>query len=41
MIECNINNIKKYYGADLIFEDISFSIQSGQRIGLIGPNGLW
>lgn len=39
MIECNINNIKKSYGANLIFENISFSVQSGERIGLIGPNG--
>ena len=39
MIECNVNNIKKSFGADLIFENISFSIQSGERVGLIGPNG--
>ena len=39
MIEVNINNIKKTYGADLIFENISFDIKTGERIGLIGPNG--
>ncbi len=39
MIECNVNNIKKTFGADLIFENISFDIKSGDRIGLIGPNG--
>jgi len=39
MIECNINNITKFYGADLIFEDISFDIKTNERIGLIGPNG--
>ena len=39
MIECNINNITKYFGADLIFENISFDIKTNERIGLIGPNG--
>jgi ATPase subunit of ABC transporter with duplicated ATPase domains len=39
MIECNINNITKYFGADLIFENISFDIKTNDRIGLIGPNG--
>lgn len=39
MIECNINNIKKTFGADLIFENISFDIKTNERIGLIGPNG--
>lgn len=39
MIECNVNNIRKSFGADLVFENISFSIQTGERIGLIGPNG--
>jgi ATP-binding cassette subfamily F protein 3 len=39
MIECNINGITKYFGADLIFEDISFDIKTNERIGLIGPNG--
>ena len=39
MIECNINKISKSYGADQIFENISFDIKTGERIGLIGPNG--
>ena len=39
MIECNVNNISKTFGADLIFENISFDIKSNERIGLIGPNG--
>lgn len=39
MIECNVNNITKYFGADLIFENISFDIKTNDRIGLIGPNG--
>ncbi|AIO18775.1 putative ABC transporter ATP-binding protein [Candidatus Izimaplasma bacterium HR1] len=39
MIEVNINNISKTFGADLIFENISFDIKTNERIGLIGPNG--
>lgn len=39
MIECNINNVTKFYGADLIFENISFDIKTNERLGLIGPNG--
>ena len=39
MIECNINNISKSYGAHQIFQNISFEIKTNERIGLIGPNG--
>lgn len=39
MIECNINNISKTFGEDLIFENISFDIKTNERIGLVGPNG--
>ena len=39
MIECSINNLIKYYGANKIFENISFELKTGDRIGLIGQNG--
>lgn len=39
MIEVNISDITKYYGADLIFEHITFDVKTGERVGLIGPNG--
>ena len=39
MIEIGVNNLSKYYGATKIFEKISFEIQTGERIGLIGRNG--
>lgn len=39
MIECNINNITKSFGATKVFENISFEVKTRERIGLIGPNG--
>lgn len=39
MIILSCSNIKKYYGIDLILNDISFSINQGDKIGLIGRNG--
>lgn len=34
-----IQNLTKSYGSQNLFEKISFSINSGDRIGIIGPNG--
>lgn len=39
MIQCSINALTKSYGAEKIFETITFSIQENDRIGLIGQNG--
>ncbi|HEY2498180.1 MAG TPA: ABC-F family ATP-binding cassette domain-containing protein [Candidatus Angelobacter sp.] len=35
----NAQAIGKKYGASPLFEDVSFTISEGDRIGLIGPNG--
>ena len=35
----NAQAIGKRYGASPLFEDISFTVSEGDRIGLIGPNG--
>jgi ATP-binding cassette subfamily F protein uup len=32
-------NISKRFGVDPLFENISFAVHEGDRIGLIGPNG--
>src|SRR6201995_2532675 len=32
-------NISKRFGATPLFEDITFPVHDGDRIGLIGPNG--
>ncbi|MDU5080935.1 ribosomal protection-like ABC-F family protein [uncultured Tissierella sp.] len=39
MIECSVNNLIKYYGANKVFENISFELHSNERVGLIGQNG--
>jgi len=31
--------VGKYYGAHDVFKNISFSIEHGDRTGLVGPNG--
>jgi ATP-binding cassette subfamily F protein uup len=35
----NIQNISKAFGANPLFEEVSFTVSQGDRIGLIGPNG--
>ncbi len=35
----NARNLAKTYGAVPLFQDLSFTIAEGDRIGLIGPNG--
>ncbi len=35
----NAQGITKTYGASPLFQDVSFTISEGDRIGLIGPNG--
>jgi ATP-binding cassette subfamily F protein 3 len=34
-----VNNLSKAYGDDVILEDVSFVVNPGQRVGLVGPNG--
>mgnify|MGYP004461305245 CR=1 FL=1 len=31
--------MKKYYGANLIFEDINFDVKSKERVAIVGRNG--
>jgi ATP-binding cassette subfamily F protein 3 len=33
------NNLEKAYGKQLIFDDVSFTINPGERVGLVGRNG--
>ena len=35
----NIEHISKIYGEKVIFEDASFGVQEGDKVGIIGING--
>lgn len=35
----NLSNIKKYYGNNLILNNISLNIESNHKIGFVGANG--
>ena len=35
----NVQKISKAFGAQPLFQDVSFTVSQGDRIGLIGPNG--
>ena len=39
MLILNAQTISKTFGATSLFRDISFTVDDGDRIGLIGPNG--
>lgn len=35
----NVNHVTKYFGSELLFEDLSFEVADHDKIGLIGING--
>ncbi|KOP64145.1 ABC transporter ATP-binding protein [Bacillus sp. FJAT-18019] len=35
----NVQNLTQYHGAELVLDQISFEIQEGEKVGLIGRNG--
>ncbi len=39
MIILSANKLTKAYGEDVIFKDVSFSVNAGDKVGLIGKNG--
>lgn len=39
MLIMSLKDICKSYGTEIILEDISFSVNKGDRIGIVGPNG--
>ena len=36
----NIHQVKKSYGASTILDGVSFVLNKGERVGLVGPNGV-
>ena len=39
MLVMSASNLNKCYGIDVIFDSVSFSVEKGDRIGIVGPNG--
>jgi ATPase subunit of ABC transporter with duplicated ATPase domains len=39
MIELALNKLQKYYGANMVLEDITFEVQTSERVGMVGSNG--
>ena len=39
MIILSAKNLSKVYGTDVILEKVSFHINAGDRIGIVGKNG--
>ena len=39
MIELALNKLQKYYGATKVLEDITFELQTGEKVGIVGSNG--
>jgi ATP-binding cassette, subfamily F, member 3 len=40
MIVADLNNIARVHGGRTIFTSLSWTIQDGEKIGLVGPNGI-
>ncbi|MBQ6621385.1 MAG: ABC-F family ATP-binding cassette domain-containing protein [Mogibacterium sp.] len=40
MLILSASELNKTYGVDVILEDVSFSVDQGDRIGIVGPNGM-
>lgn len=39
MIELSLNKLQKYYGGTMVLEDITFDIQTAEKVGIVGSNG--
>lgn len=39
MIILNVANATRYYGGQLVLDRLSWSVEKGEKIGLVGPNG--
>jgi len=39
MLVLSTNNLSRGFGDNILFEDVSFELFAGQRVGLVGPNG--
>lgn len=39
MIELALNKLQKYFGGTMVLEDITFDVQTSEKIGIVGSNG--
>ena len=39
MIELALNKLQKYYGATMVLKDITFDVQTAEKVGVVGGNG--
>ena len=39
MIELALNKLQKYYGSAKVLDDITFEVQTGEKVGIVGSNG--
>ena len=39
MIILRANDLSKNYGENVVLDRISFTVEEGERLGLVGPNG--
>lgn len=39
MIDISLNNIKKNFGFDILFDDLSLEVKHGEHVGIVGDNG--
>lgn len=39
MIELAVNELTKYYGGNIILDGMTFDVQTGERVGIVGDNG--
>ncbi len=40
MIVLSVEGVRKHYGPEPVLAGVTFEVHSGQRIGLVGPNGV-
>ena len=39
MVSLSVSNMKKTYGVDVIFDNVSFTVNEREKVGIVGKNG--
>jgi len=40
MLLLNVNDLEKSFGSRTLFQGVSFGLEQGEKVGLVGPNGV-